>query len=434
MRQPEPADPGSAGDLEPPATSPGRALTRTSVTDARTTTARPRDRIRVAAVLAVIAGSLLSAAPTSARTGPSEPSQSDRGSPSIQYEESRAHAADPNGFRPGAAVSIPLRIRTSKTKSSTLAPSSSGLRREVFGFLPYWELNDSSLTLNYGTLSTIAYFSVGVDKAGNLMKTNGDGSTTTGWGGWTSASLTNVINAAHQQGVRVVLSLTLFGWSSTEAAAQGAMLGNATARANLAAQAAQAVAERGADGVNLDFEPIITGHSADFTALVRAIRTQLDATLPGAQLTFDATAEVANYPVADATAPGGADAIFIMGYDYRTAGSSVAGSIAPLNGPVYDLGDTVAAYLALAPASKLILGIPYYGRAWSTKSDAANAPTQSGTKFGGSTSATYSAALDLIAQYGRRYDPIEESPAAAYQKQNCTSTYGRVTTWRELTA
>src|SRR5206468_10464136 len=119
---------------------------------------------------------------------------------------------DPNPFRPGAPATVPLRIRTSTTNSSTLGPSSSGLRREVFGFLPYWELNDSSLTLNYGTLSTIAYFSVGVDKAGNLMKTNDDGSVSTGWGGWTSAALTNGINAAHQQGVRVVLSLTRVGW------------------------------------------------------------------------------------------------------------------------------------------------------------------------------------------------------------------------------
>jgi spore germination protein YaaH/flagellar hook assembly protein FlgD len=420
------------------------------VTHARTTSARTRGRIRVAAVLAVIVGSLISAAPASGfgpraaldQVGEARAAASELGSPSIQYEEARAHAADPNLFRPGGPSTVLLRARTappspphgviSATTASSIVPSNSGLRREVFGFLPYWELNDSSLVLNYGTLSTIAYFSVGVDGAGNLIRTNSDGSVSTGWGGWTSAALTNVINAAHQQGVRVVLSLTLFGWSSTEAATQGAMLGSATARVNLAAQAARAVADRGADGVNLDFEPIVSGHSADFTALIRAIRSQLDAVVPGAQLTFDATAQVGNYPVADATGPGGADAIFIMGYDYRTAGALVAGSISPLNGPIYDVGDTIAAYLARAPASKLILGIPYYGRAWSTKSDAGNAPTQSGTKFGSSTSATYSSALDLVAQYGRRYDPIEDSPWTAYQKQNCTSTYGCVTTWREL--
>ena len=52
------------------------------------------------------------------------------------------------------------------------------LRREVFGFLPYWELASSSTTFDWETLSTIAYFGVGADASGNLMKRNTDGSTT----------------------------------------------------------------------------------------------------------------------------------------------------------------------------------------------------------------------------------------------------------------
>ena len=46
------------------------------------------------------------------------------------------------------------------------------LRREVFGFLPYWELGT---TLDYNTLSTIAYFGVGinVDGMAKFVKDNG---------------------------------------------------------------------------------------------------------------------------------------------------------------------------------------------------------------------------------------------------------------------
>ena len=74
---------------------------------------------------------------------------------------------------------------------------SNGLRREVFGFLPYWELGDDATVLDWRTLSTLAYFSVGCRSDGGLLKRNLDGSLTTGWAGWTSSKMTSIINAAH---------------------------------------------------------------------------------------------------------------------------------------------------------------------------------------------------------------------------------------------
>jgi spore germination protein YaaH len=307
-----------------------------------------------------------------------------------------------------------------------------GLRREVFGFLPYWEVSDSSTTLDWDVLSTVAYFSVGADKNGNLIKQDADGTASTGWAGWTSSKMTSVITAAHQHGTRVVLTISCFAWTTGQQTTQATLLGNASARASLAAQIAAAVRDRGADGVNLDFEPIVSGYADEFTALVRSVRAELDAIAPGYQLTFDTTGYIGNYPVEDATAPGGADAIFIMGYDYRGSSSSSAGSISPLIGPVYDLTDTVAAYAARVPPSKLILGVPYYGRAWSTSSDAPHAANISGTQYGASVTAVYTTAADLAAQYGRRYDSTEQSPWTAYQRETCTATYGCVTAWREL--
>ena len=307
-----------------------------------------------------------------------------------------------------------------------------GLRREVFGFLPYWELSDSSTTLDWTVLSTIAYFSVGASADGNLLKQNSNGTVTTGWSGWTSSRLTSVINTAHQHGTRVVLTISVFAWTTGQQTTQSALLASATARANLAKQAAAAVAERGADGINLDFEPIVSGHADDFTAFVRSVRTELDAIAPGYQLTFDTTGRIGNYPIENATAPGGADAIFIMGYDYRGSSSSQAGSISPLSGPPYDLTDTVSAYAARVSPSKVILGVPYYGRAWSTDTDAVHAKNISGTQYGSSVTVVYGTAVDYGAQYGRRFDAVEQAPWTAYQKQTCTTTYGCVTAWREL--
>jgi spore germination protein YaaH len=315
---------------------------------------------------------------------------------------------------------------------ATAPVSSDGLRREVFGFLPYWEVNDASTTLDWRTLSTVAYFSVGCLSNGNLAKYDADGSTTTGWGGWTSSKMTSIITAAHEHQSRVVLTISCFAWSSSGVSRQAALLGSATARATLAKAAAAAVRDRGADGINLDFEPIVSGYSDEYTALVRAVRSELNKVAPGYQLTFDTLGWIGSQPIVDATAPGGADAVFIMGYDYRTDSATTAGSISPLTGPRYDLTDTVKAYTAKISPSKVILGVPYYGRAWSTGTDSLNASTLSGAKYGYSAAPTYGQAMDLVAQHGRRWDSVEQTPWTAYPKQTCTSTYGCVTSWRQL--
>ena len=208
-----------------------------------------------------------------------------------------------------------------------------GLRREVFGFLPWWELSDSSTVLDWRTLSTVAYFSVGCTSRGKLLKRNADGSTATGWAGWTSSKMTSVIDAAHAHQTRVVLTVTCFAWTASGAATQRALLGSAAGRATLARQVAAAVRDRGADGVNLDFEPIAAGYGDEFTELVRATRAELRAIAPGYQLTFDAMGNLDNQPIAAATAPGGADAVLVMAYDYRGPHAGTAGSISPLTGP-----------------------------------------------------------------------------------------------------
>ena len=433
------------------------------------------------------------AIPDDGAKGGSQPATDDAGTPSIHYEQAMEHAADVIELPAGGRVTVPFRPRagddwkvdgklpralpaghatgaamratpkdgfwaagepsdlagTSEPTDTSVVPASytgsgtdgisteapigaSGLRREVFGFLPYWEIGDSSTTLDWRTLSTVAYFSVGCLSSGYLDKYDADGTTTTGWGGWTSSKMTSIINAAHENQTRVVLTLSCFAWSSGGATRQANLLGSSTARSNFAKAAAAAIRDRGADGINLDFEPIVSGYADEFTLLVRSIRSELNKVAPGYQLTFDTLGSIGNQPIVDATAPGGADAVFIMGYDYRTAGSSVAGSISPLTGPRYDLNDTVKAYTAKISPSKVILGVPYYGRAWSTSSDKLNATNISGTKYGGSAEPTYSQSYDLVAQYGRRWDSVEQTPWTAYRKQTCTSTYGCVTSWREL--
>jgi spore germination protein YaaH/flagellar hook assembly protein FlgD len=337
-----------------------------------------------------------------------------------------AAAGDPAVPATGASF-----VRPTEPQADLAAAS--GLRRQVFGFLPYWELSGAASGLNYDVLSTIAYFSVGANARGDLRKRNADGSVTTGWGGWTSSSMTKVINEAHKRGTRVVLTLSVFAWTSSQAEVQRAILGSANARTNLARQAAAAVRDRGADGINLDFEPLASGYADEFTAFLRTVRSELNKVRKGYQLTYDTTGFAGNYPLEDSVGSGAADAIFVMGYDYRTAGSSTAGSIDPVTGPRYDLTDTVRAFTARVPASRVILGLPWYGRAWSTTTSDVRSPTRSNqAKYGYSTAVTYDNLPGLIADHGRRWDPVERSPYVAYRRTNCTSTYGCVTSWRQV--
>jgi len=312
-----------------------------------------------------------------------------------------------------------------------LATAAAGMRREVYGFLPYWQVADPDTRLDFRLVTHIAYFSVGVDRRGNLARRNADGTATTGWAGWTSARMTAVIQAAHARRSRVTLTVSAFAWTAGQAAVQKALLGSAAARRNLARQAAAAVRDRGADGVNLDFEPLVAGAEDGFVALVRAIRTELDRVRPGMHLSFDTLGYPGNYPLEAALAAGGASAVFVMGYDYRTAGSAYAGSIDPLAGPAYDLADTVRAYLARVPASRVILGVPYYGRAWSTVSDAVNARTRTGATYGWSAAVPYATAARYAAEHGRRYDGREVSAWTAYRLRTCSSA-GCATSWRQL--
>ncbi|MFI5292731.1 MAG: glycosyl hydrolase family 18 protein, partial [Candidatus Limnocylindrales bacterium] len=305
-----------------------------------------------------------------------------------------------------------------------------GLRREVFGFLPYWELSDSSTRLDYSVLSTSASFGGGAGPDGHLIKRRPDGSRDVGWAGWTSSRLTAVINAAHAKRTRVVLTVQRFAWTTNQITATKALLGNADARRTLAREIAGAVADRGVDGVNLDFEPIPSGYGDEYVAFVRQVRKALDARHEGYQLTFDTTGSLGAYDIAALTARGAADAVFIMGYDYRTSGATSAGSIAPLSGPRYDIEDTIDAYLARVDPGKVILGVPYYGRAWSTTTDAVNARTRPGSpSYGYSTSVLYGTAVEQAAKHGRRWDATEQTPWIAYRWKACDDCPA---TWREL--
>ena len=375
----------------------------------------------------------------------------DQAGTSIQYRESLAHDGLGYSFTPGGPVTVPFTPRSGDSTvvdgaASVALPAAGGsagtapdapqtgsvapagtinlLRREVFGFLPYWELGS---TLDYDTLSTIAYFGINLRSDGTFDKS------ANGWDGWQSSSLTTVINDAHAHGTRVVLTVESMAWSSS--VTQTAILSNPAVRQTAAQNIAAEVGRRGVDGVNLDFEPIASGQRSNYVSFVRTLRTELDKVHAGYELTFCATATPTTYKLPDLLAAGGADAVFIMGYDLLGGSPAVAASVDPLTSPWshYDLTDAANAYLSRVPASKVILGLPWYGAAWSTgTSHAPNAPPVSSTTYGKGAEVVYSTAAGLAAQLdsthlGKFYDTVEQTAWTAYY-----GSFGGKPTWREL--
>ena len=100
-----------------------------------------------------------------------------------------------------------------------------------------------------------------------------------------------------------------------------------------------------------------------------------------------------------------------MGYDYSSSGSSQAGGVAPIRSPyTVDVSGTMNDFLAEAPSSKIIWGVPYYGRTWPTSSDQVNATTLGGV----SKAYYYTGSLLLATKYGRRWDDVGEVAWYAY--------------------
>lgn len=254
------------------------------------------------------------------------------------------------------------------------AQAGSRLRREVFGFVNAGNLADPSVgypTWNFDLLSTVAYFAIHVNSGnGNLVYYD------TAWAIYHSATMSNFVYAAHVHGVRVIVSINLHDFSTdpNNQVCQGLIAANAQNTIN---QAVALVAYAGIDGINLNYEGTITTcangltNRDQLTAMIKNLRAAM---APGSYLaidTFSGSAED-NLEFFDVTglAPY-VDSFFVMAYDMDFAnagdapllcGSYCFSPISPLNTYRFNVTKSMAQYMALVPAGKIILGQPYFGR------------------------------------------------------------------------
>ena len=271
-----------------------------------------------------------------------------------------------------AAVPHAVAIRAGKTNSA-------GLTKEVFGFAQAGSLGDPTVgytSWNFDLLSTVAFFSIGVNYNGILVA---DSNFTV----WDSSTLTGLVATAHAHGVKVVMTLKPL---ANDAVDFCDMLYHAS---TTVVQTVNQINLKGVDGVNIDFEGpkawcqpnpgsgFVAQSDQDLiTSFAQQMRAGLDGDKPGLYLsidTYSASAEGNDGLFNIAALNQYVDSFFVMTYDMDESGNATNpplyctsfcfNPVSPLQNYLYNDTKSMAEYSSLVGASKVILGQPYYGRA-----------------------------------------------------------------------
>ena len=123
-------------------------------------------------------------------------------------------------------------------KKSVIRPRAITAGARVLGWHPYWAEEGDYLSYDYSNLTHIAYFSAEASTSGAISSIHG----------WNTDP---VVEMAHSNGVKVILTATLFGESSNHK-----LLTNSAACTKLITNLVAKTTARGGDGICIDFESV----------------------------------------------------------------------------------------------------------------------------------------------------------------------------------
>lgn len=281
-------------------------------------------------------------------------------------------------------------------KISSINTSSCTLNKRVFGWHPYW-VGSTYTNYQWNLLSDLCYFDYTVSSStGNNTNTSF---------AWSTAS---VVTVAKANGTKVHICATLFSGHSTfwaSSTAQTTCINNLVSLLN----------SRGGNGINIDFEGMGSSDNAPFITFMTNLKSALVAANPSYELSVCLYAVdwsgTFNIPALNSIV----NFYTIMGYDYYYSGSAQAGPTAPLynfqTSYNYTLSKSITTYIkAGATTSKLLMGLPYYGREWEVTST--SVPANTSGAFNSSRT------LDYINTNTTTY-----SSSNKYWEGNCYSPY-----------
>ena len=244
------------------------------------------------------------------------------------------------------------------------------LQYEVFGYLPYWSF-DKLQYLRLDLLSTIAYFALEIDpQTGDFLKSGAY------WNNWNGQDMKDLIERAKEEKTNVVVTVKLFENTPIEQ-----FLACGKCRQNSINQTLKEIQEKGASGVNVDFEYFGTPPKdtvIKYAQFMRDLTDVIHKEVKGSTTSMAVYATSAREERIHNVELVGSfiDYVFIMGYDFFRPSSTNAGPIAPLFGVEkygYDLQTSVEDFLQKMPAEKIVLGVPYYGYDWPVEGQGQNA-------------------------------------------------------------
>lgn len=249
--------------------------------------------------------------------------------------------SDPNSLQVGQQICIPTNTVTNSTGNAGTAES-----REILTYL-YGGTSDYYLNLlskTQNSIKTVSPDFFEISNEGNLLLASPDK---------LNASF---IQNLHEQGIKVIPFITNH-WNRT--------IGNISLdnRENLSNQIVSVVNQYGLDGINIDIENVTEQYRLQYTDFVRLLRQKL----PSDKIISVAVAAnpkgwtIGWHGSYDYKALSDyADYLMIMAYDesYQGSPEGPVASSSFLNASIqYALNQGV-------PQSKIVVGIPFYGRYW----------------------------------------------------------------------
>jgi len=268
--------------------------------------------------------------------------------------------------------------------------------KKVFGYLPDWEYGSGTHNfIRYDLLTHIACFDFSVSSNGSVSNPS--------YWPWT-----DVINTAHNNGVKTILCLVNFNKDDIRA-----IITNEAVKMTLFNNLKTKIIAYQFDGVNIDFEGLYNDDKGiRINSFMSDLKQWFETEIPGLEISFAGPAvNWGNYWDLGGLAEA-CDYIFIMGYSFWGSWSSTSGPCSPLSGGTYNITNTILSQYGTVTSQypgKLILGVPYYGLQWKTETQNPGSPVIS---YVASTRLKNS--IPLAQQYGYLWSTTYKTPWYRY--------------------